>query len=867
MATHSLNEYRRKRDFRRSPEPVATTTPAGAVPALGGHLYVMHKHAARRLHFDLRMEQAGVLRSWALPRGAPLEHGDKRLAIEVEDHPLEYGTFEGTIPKNEYGGGTVMLWDVGMWQQSGRNDDQQIDFTLTGTKLRGAWTLVRMHHWDVHGKQKQWLLIKRSDHPQHELHPDDLSVMSGRSMEEIAAGQEAHATEQRPAPPVASRLSGVRLAPVPAALPPQLAASVERAPTGDAWLHEIKFDGYRIVAYVASGKVRLMTRNGLDWTSRLRALARRLAMLPVQDAILDGELVALSASGSSSFRDLQETLSRKQTAQLTYQVFDLVHLDGHDLSSVPLLERKQAVAQLLNAAGFEPGSAVRYSDHVRGQGPEFFEQACSLGLEGIVSKRADAPYRSGRSTLWQKVKCAHQNAEFVVGGYTPPAGARSGFGALLLGTYRRDGNDGKLEYSGRLGTGFSSRQLESLHAQLQREEIAHSPFVPSESLPRLRGVHWVQPRIVVAVEYVERTRDGLLRQPTFLGVREDVAPDEIEWSAANLEEAPASATRAVRPATSGAVMIAGSELTHPERILYPELGVTKLALARYHETVHEWLLPYLAHRPLVLLRCPDGHREERKTCFYQKHLPRTQAGSVPRVSIREEDGTGEYVHVRSLADILALVQHDVLELHAWGCRVEDVEHPDLIVFDLDPAPDVAWAEVLRTACVLRERLGQLGLTAFPRTTGGKGLHLVVPLKPKADWHVVKEFSRTVVELHAKDEPRLFTTNPSLAKRRGRIFLDYLRNARGATAIASYSPRARPRAPVAVPLRWEELSPAVRSDHYTVETLPRRLAALKADPWEGFFEAAVPLDAKRLKAVGVHMPSPPASGKELSRGGV
>ncbi len=853
MATPSISEYRRKRDFRRSPEPAITAPPGAALQP--GHLYVMHKHAARRLHFDLRIEQDGVLRSWALPRGPALESGDRRLAIEVEDHPLEYGAFEGTIPKGEYGGGTVMLWDVGMWQTSGRNDDEQIDFTLTGTKLKGAWTLVRMHRWDVHGKQKQWLLIKRTDHPKHELHPDDLSVATGRSMEEIAAGWEAHEAEaQHPAPPAADKLPGARVAPLPAALPPQLTTAVERAPTGKTWLHEIKFDGYRIVARVEHGKVRLMTRNGLDWTSRLRTLAKQLQTLPVEDAILDGELVALSASGASSFRDLQEALSRKQTAQLTYQLFDLIHLDGHDLAKVPLIERKEALAQLMQAAGYEPGDAVRYSDHVQGQGPEFFEQACTLGLEGIVSKRADAPYRSGRSSLWVKVKCAHQTAEFVVGGYTPPAGARSGFGALLLGTFRsgEDGHDGRLEYAGRLGTGFSSRQLETLHAQLQREETAHSPFAPSPSLPHLRGVHWVKPRLVVAVEYVERTRDGLLRQPTFLGVREDVAPEEIEWSGANLEEAPASATRAVRPATSGAVEIKGVELTHPERILYPEQGVTKLALARYYESIHEWLLPWLAHRPLVLLRCPEGRPEgnEHKACFYQKHLPKTQAGSVPRVAIREEDGMGEYVYVRSLADILALVQHDVLELHAWGCRVEDIEHPDLLVFDLDPAPDVAWAEVLRTARGLRERLQQLGLTAFPRTTGGKGLHLVVPLKPQADWHAVKEFAKAVAEQHARDEPRLLTTHMSLAKRRGKIFLDYLRNARGSTAIASYSPRARPRAPVAVPLRWDELSPALRSGHYTVETLPRRLAALKADPWEGFFEAAVPLNADRLKAAGV-----------------
>jgi bifunctional non-homologous end joining protein LigD len=835
MATPHLDEYQRKRDFHRTSEPVGA-------PAVQPHLYVMHKHAARRLHFDLRMEQDGVLRSWALPKGAPLASGEKHLAVEVEDHPLAYAEFEGTIPKGEYGGGTVMLWDTGLWQQDGRNDDRQIDFILTGSKLKGAWTLVRMRDWDVHGRNKQWLLIKRSDHPRHELHPDDLSVASGRSMEEIAANKAQHDASALPPPPSAKDFPHARRTPPPAILSPQLATPVERAPTGQSWLHEIKFDGYRIVAHIEDGKARLMTRNGLDWTKRLRALAKQLATLPIRQAILDGELVALGTGGTSSFRELQEALSRKQTAQLVYQIFDLVYLDGYDLSALPLHVRKQALAQLLQAAACEPGGILRYSDHIQGQGPAFFEQACSLGLEGIICKRADAPYRSGRGKRWLKVKCGTQHDEFVVGGYTPPAGARSGFGALLLGSFR----DGQLEYSGRLGTGFSNRQLEQLHAQLQKDEIAKSPFAPSAAMPGARGVHWVKPTLVVGVEYVERTRDGLLRQPTFAGIREDTEPEEVVSSGANLEQAAlAPAARPMRHASVDAVEIAGIPLTHPERVLYPEQGVTKLALARYYESIQEWVLPYLADRPLVMLRCP----ENRQACFYQKHLGRSQAGSVPRIKIREGGTVREYAYARSLADMLTLVQHGVLEFHCRGCRVQDIEHPDLLVFDLDPAPDVAWTEVLRTARELRERLHGLGLASFPRTTGGKGLHLVVPLRAKADWASLKSFARAVSELHARDEPHLLTTNMSLAKRHGKIFLDYLRNARGATAIASYSARARPGAPVAVPLRWDELSPALRSDHYTVETLRRRLGALRADPWEGFIEAAVPLSAAMLRAVG------------------
>ncbi len=834
MPRPSLHDYQRKRDFNRSREP-AGTSPVQQE----GHLYVMHKHAARHEHFDLRLEQDGVLRSWALPKGPALESGERRLAIEVEDHPLEYGGFEGTIPQGAYGAGTVMVWDVGRWQVNGRNDDEQIDFILTGSKLKGAWTLVRMRDRGGRHNGKQWLLIKRSDQPLHTLHPDDLSVASGRTMAEIAAHQQHHAARALPAPPQAKELRVAQRAAPPAFLAPQLGTLSARAPTSTAWLHEIKFDGYRLVAHLDHGKVRLLTRNGHDWTARLRTLARQLALLPVAQAIVDGELVALSAGGASSFRELQEALSRKRTAPLIYQAFDLVYLEGYDLSAVPLIERKQALQQLLEAAGYASSGVVRYTDHVQGQGPEIFEQACSLGLEGIIAKRATAPYRGGRSRLWLKVKCT-QHAKFVVGGYTPPAGARSGFGALLLGTF----HDGRLEYAGRVGTGFSSRQLEQLHVQLQRDELARSPFAPSASLPATRGVHWVRPRLVIDVGYTERTRDGLLRHPTFLGIREDLEPEQIVASGRLEEAVPVRASRATRHAATSAVEVAGIALTHAERVLYPEQGVTKLALARYYEAIQAWVLPYLIRRPLVLLRCPEG----RQACFYQKHLGTSQARAVPRIAIGEGTAVRDYIYLRSLADLLALVQHGALELHPWGCRVEDLEHPDMMVFDLDPAPEVAWQEVLRCARALRERLQRLGLTAFVRTTGGKGLHLVVPLRPDADWRAVKAFAQTVAQQHAHDEPGLLTTHMALSRRRGRIFLDYLRNARGATAIANYSPRARPGAPVAVPLRWDELSPAIRSDYYTVETVQRRLRALKADPWEGFFAAAVPL-SEALRQMG------------------
>lgn len=825
MVQTRLRAYHRKRDFRRTREPSGEQTVAAS-----GQLYVMHKHAARHDHFDLRIEQDGVLRSWALPRGPSLESGEKRLAVEVEDHPLDYGAFEGTIPEGEYGAGTVMLWDQGVWQPNGRNDADQLDFVLDGEKLKGAWTLVRTRGKD-RGKQSQWLLIKRSDRSPRRLEPDDRSVISGRSMAQIA-GAEASVSR-------AGTLSGARQAPLPERIAPQLATLNEHAPHGADWLHEIKFDGYRILARIDQGKVRLLTRNGHDWAARFQAQARQLQQLPLEQAFLDGEMVAVTAAGVSDFSGLQEALSRKQTARLCYQLFDLPYLDGHDLSAVPLEERKRLLAELLaSTAGSTP--LLRYSDHVRGEGEAFFEQARELGLEGIVSKRADAPYRSGRGTLWRKLKCTRHD-EFVVGGFSPPAGSRSGFGALLLGAWRDGADEDQLVYMGRVGTGFSEYMLNDLYDQLQRLVTDKAPFAPGPALAQVpRGTQWVTPRLVAEVEYAERTGDGLLRHSRFRGLREDRRPEEIR-----LDEEPPVTSPTVRQNDSARV--AGITLTHPERTLYPDPGVTKLELARYYAAIADWMLPWLANRPLSLLRCPDGQDQE---CFFQKHPDNSLGKNIGRVAITENDGPRDYVYVRSLSDIIALVQHGVLEFHPWGCQVEDIEHPDLLVFDLDPAPEVAWERVLDTARALRDRLEGLGFTAYARLTGGKGLHVVVPLEPRADWATAKAFAKALSAQQVRDAPGRLTVQMAKSKRRGRIFIDYLRNGRGATAIASYSTRARPGAPVAVPVRWDELSPALRADRYTLNNLRRRLGALKHDPWEDFYEAAVPLDADRLRAVGL-----------------
>lgn len=839
-----LEEYRRKRDFTKTLEPSGADT---AVEQ--GCLYVMHKHAASHDHFDLRLEQDGVLRSWALPKGASLEPGEKRLAVEVEDHPLEYGGFEGVIPEAEYGGGTVMLWDAGSWRVNGKNKEGHIDFILDGQKLKGAWTLVRTRgRKDKRGEPgKSWLMIKRSDPGRPKLAPDDTSVATGRTMEDIAKDRDSvwehgeACIQASIEPPPVKQLAGARKKAFPKTIEPQLAAAVDDAPRGADWIHEIKVDGYRLMAYLKDGKVKLLTRNGHNWTHRFPELAAELGNIK-PDVVLDGEATVLSRDGSTSFRKLQEALSAKRTANVVYQVFDLPWLGGYDLANVELLERKHALAQWLASAGLTVNSRLRYSDHIQGQGPEFFEQACQLGLEGIISKRANAHYRSGRGKQWLKVKCT-QHQEFVVGGFTKPGGSRSGFGSLLLGAYK----DEEFVYAGRAGTGFSRRQIDQVHALLRARETGTRPFI--DDVPNSRDAHWVKPELVIEVEFSERTRDGRLRHPVFRGLREDRDPREIALSGdIDMQEQPASETRTVaRRSRTGDAMASGIRISNPDRVMYPELGITKLDLARYYEDIQDWILPLLADRPLSLLRCPEGWKEE---CFFQKHPRKTMAKDLPRVSIKEKKGAREYVYIKSIADILSLIQAGTLEFHPWGSQVEDVEHPDIMVFDLDPSPAVPWSQVLHTATTLRDRLKNLGLPSFPRTTGGKGLHLVVPLKPETAWDDVKNFAKAISEQHANEDPRRLTTNMSKTRRRGKIFIDYLRNGRGQTAIASYSLRAREGAPIAVPVRWDELGDALHSDRYNIENLRRRLGALNDDPWEGFFDSRTAITKKMRKAVGL-----------------
>ncbi len=626
------------------------------------------------------------------------------------------------------------------------------------------------------------------------------------------------------------------------AIRPQLATLDTEVPSGD-WLYEIKFDGYRVLAQVDDGQVRLSTRNGKDWTHRFPELAAKLAELPAAETVLDGEVVALTADGISSFRELQEALSHGDTADLIYQVFDLLQLDGRDLTDDTNLERKEILADLLERSGWkqDDDGLVRYTDHMRHQGRALLDRVCDMGLEGVICKRVDGRYRSGRNKSWRKVKCV-QHEEFVVGGFSQPKGSRSGFGSLLLGAY--DHQD-RFQYAGRVGTGFSRTQLEDLHQALEQRRADTPPFASKP--PDSRGVRWVSPSIVVEVEFTERTRDGLLRHPAFRGLREDREAREIRWQRA--EQALSTAPERPKPSPSarGDAYVAGVRISHSERVLYPEQGLTKVALARYYERYQDWVLPPLLNRPLSLLRCPRGLDTE---CFYQKHPHAAINAEVPRVSIDEKKGHADYVYVTQLPDLISLIQAGVMELHPWGSRVDNVEQPDTLIFDLDPGPDVPWAELRRVARLLRDDLEALGLSGFLRTTGGKGLHVVVPLRRGVGWDRAKAFARAVCEQMAARDPDRLTTKASKALRQERIFLDYLRNGHGATAVASYSVRARPGAPVAVPLRWDELTASMRPDRYNVDNLGRRLSALNQDPWVDFDGARRSLTLAMTRAVGI-----------------
>ena len=845
-----LEEYREKRRFGKTPEP------AGKVGAGEGPLrFVVQKHDASRLHYDFRLEMEGVLKSWAVPKGPSLDTADKRLAVQVEDHPLEYGDFEGVIPEGEYGGGTVMVWDAGTYTPRGdlramhEKGDLKVD--LAGSKLQGGFALVRMKRRPGE-KQDNWLLIKERDghtRPSAEYNvleaqPD--SVKTGRTMAQIAAagvestvggadggGGKVQRNERDLDP---SRVNGAFRALPPDAIAPELATKVAVPPVGDEWLHEIKLDGYRVLCRIDGDDVRFFTRSGADWTDRFVALVASVRGLGVSSAWFDGEMTVLLPDGRTSFGALTAELGRGSKADLTYHVFDLLHLDGFDLREAELVDRKSLLERLL-ARG---GARLRYVDHVQGRGSEFHRQACAYALEGSVSKRAGSEYRSGRGRDWQKVTCTGRE-DFAVVGFTPPASGGDGIGALVLAAVSPSG---ALAYVGRVGTGWTEAEGRALRHRLERLR-AEEPFVAVSAGAR-KGVVWTRPEVLASVTYAGWTGSGALRHASYDGVREDVdAPVSVAEVAAGPKAVGGSAAK--KASAHDDETVAGVRLTHPDKVVFGTIGVTKRELARYYERVAEWVLPHLAERPLVLVRCPEG---ESGQCFYQKNVETGFPASVGRVAVEHDEGTVHYALVDSVEGLVALVQLGVLEIHTWGSRADDVERPDRIILDLDPGPGVAWHAVVDAAVVLKQRLEAAGFTAFAKTTGGKGLHVVTPIVRGPEWQRVRDVARAIANDVSVASPDLYTTNPLKERRQGRIFVDYIRNTRGATAVAAYSTRARPGAPVSVPVRWDELAAGVRSDGYDIRSTPHRLAALGRDPWEGYEASAASLEpAERQYGLG------------------
>jgi bifunctional non-homologous end joining protein LigD len=856
MATSKLAAYRAKRDFTRTAEPSGMAA-AAAAPAAGRLRYVIQKHAATRLHYDLRLELGGVFRSWAVTRGPSLDPADKRLAVEVEDHPLDYGDFEGTIPKGEYGGGTVQLWDRGYWAPEDGADPVkalkkgELKFVLEGERLHGGWVLVRLKD-RPREKRHNWLLIKHRDpaaHPgDHEaLLAEDRSVASGRSMEQIARGKgRAPKPFMRKAAGKADAVWRSRrsddeapAADMPAFVAPQLCKLVDRPPAGAGWVHEVKFDGYRMQLRVEAGRTALRTRKGLDWTERFPEIAK--AGEGLADALLDGEICALDEAGAPDFAALQAALSEKDTSRLVFFAFDALFAEGRDLRGLPLSERKARLGRLLSGLKGAAAERIRYVEHLASAGDAVLRSACRMSLEGIVSKRLDARYRSGRGETWTKAKC-RAGHEVVIGGWTTTGAA---FRSLIVGVYRA----GKLIHVGRVGTGYGREKLSRLLPRLKDLETDRSPFVGPEAPRGGAGVHWVKPRLVAEIEYAGFTTDGQVRQASFKGLREDKPAREVGPE----DPAPASAPLAdpVKTAAAskaaGANVVMGVTISHPDKALWPDDGegapITKLELARYYEAVGAWMMPHLEGRPCSIIRAPNGVGGQ---CFFQRHAGKGTSSLLEVVTVSGD--RQPYLQIDRIEGLAAVAQAGAVELHPWNCWPHEPDRPGRLVFDLDPAPDLGFETVVAAAKVVRERLEALGLVAFCKTTGGKGLHVVAPLAHdrKLDWPAAKAFAREVCARLAAEQPDAFLINMAKARRGGKIFLDYLRNDRMSTAVAPLSPRARPGATVSMPLTWSQVRADLDPKRFTLRTAPALIARSKA--WEGYDDAARPL-AEAVKRLG------------------
>ncbi|MBB3275174.1 MULTISPECIES: DNA ligase D [unclassified Pseudoxanthomonas] len=845
----SLVEYQRKRHFGRTREPAPGRTGRAARP-----IFVVQLHHASHRHYDFRLQVGDALKSWAVPKGPSLDPQVKRLAAEVEDHPIAYADFQGEIPEGEYGAGHVALFDRGLWATRGDPEAQlakgHLRFELFGDKLKGGWHLVRTGRASA---RPQWLLFKDEDDYAAPGEADDMLddvaaptagtrrgrvVKPGVKARKTASRKAATGTRARVSPRTieqrrkrALALAGARRARlVDGPFKPQLAMLGSAPPMGDDWLHEAKWDGYRLLTVIRAGQVRIWSRNALEWTAKVPEIVDALAQLGLQEAALDGELIA-GAGTQADFSVLQATLSGEKNAPLSYVLFDLLHLEGVDTRRVAQVDRKHLLETVLKKAR----PPIAYSPHVQGHGDLAFAAAAERHLEGIISKRADAPYRAGRGDDWRKSK-RQESDEFAVAGMTPPKGSRAGFGSLLLA--RPDGRGG-WRFAGRVGTGFSQATLAELGERLGRRARATPTVDIPEGLDTdLRGARWFPPEVVVEVFYRGVGNQGLLRQPSLKGLRPDKTAADLRSSdrKADMADKANGKTAGGKTGTTGkrgtrraSAADDGIELTHPGRVVYPDTGKTKQDVADYYDTVMAWLLPEISGRPLSIIRCPQGST---RPCFFQKHLA---AGMqyVDSVPVEEESGqTEDYLVARDARAVRELVQFNALEFHPWGAHADDPDRADRVVFDLDPGADVSWAEIVAAARQMRGLLEEAGLQSFVRTSGGKGLHVVVPLRPACGWDQVKPFAHAFAESMARMEPLKYVATSSKRLRKGRIFIDYLRNGRGATSVASFSLRARPGAPVAMPLRWEELGRVKGGNAFDIDSAPARLRRLKQHPWAG-----------------------------------